>query len=68
METGIKQLLLPGRLLLTFGLLLFLFAASQNAAIVGCDPLIAGAILIAGVKISYSIDQFRKAFEDRHAG
>jgi len=68
METGIKQLLLPGRLLLTFGFLFFFFAASQNAAIVGCDFLVAGTVLIAGVKISYSIDQFRKSFEDRHAG
>jgi hypothetical protein len=67
METGIKQLLLPGRILLTFGFLFFFFAASQNAAIVGGDFLVAGAVLIAGVKISYSIDQFRKAFENRQS-
>jgi hypothetical protein len=52
MASDIRQLLLPGRLLLTLGFLFF---------------LVSGAVLIAGVKISYSIDQFRKSFEDRQS-
>jgi hypothetical protein len=67
MASDIRQLLLPGRLLLTLGFLFFLYALANNAALVSCDFLVSGAVLIAGVKISYSIDQFRKSFEDRQS-
>jgi hypothetical protein len=63
MATSISLRLLPGGLLLAFGI----YAVVVAPAVITGDVLVAGAVLIAGAKISYSIDQFRKTFEDRQS-
>lgn len=63
MATGFNRRLLPGGLLLAFGI----YAVAMAPAVITADVLVAGAVLIAGAKISDSIDEFRKTFEDRQS-
>jgi len=50
--------------MLTLGIIAVGLSGFQ-ASILSSDMLVAGAVWIAGVKISHSIDQFRQIFEDR---
>jgi hypothetical protein len=58
-----KPVFFSGFLLLGVGVLCFFGVGPQ-----GIDLLVAGAVLIAGGKISHSIDEFRRAFEARQSG
>lgn len=64
MTSNVNRLLFPGRVMLTLGIIAVGLSGFQ-ASILSSDMLVAGAVWIAGVKISHSIDQFRQIFEDR---